>query len=738
VLVLCKSSLLRKWQEEMSSTREGRGFPQYLTGEGWRGHPIHSLLKAVRVVSHRESATALRQSGIRGTQEGGTIQVPSGIWVVNHDVLSERVRNGPVSRPLLRQLWNTRWDLIIVDEAHHYAHWNQPSYLFAPDGDMRNYDQGISGGTFRHLLALTATPFELTPRELVTLLALIRADSDELDQIDKGLELYVDQLDRFFGLRQRSPEDRLRRESVERLRRLREEEALDTGKKGAGLQALLRRYIIRNTKHQNERRYFLVNKTAEGYAKQRFDKLDDLNKSLRSSALLPFDGVDALFYLELRELIQETIDRAREGDDHRTFITTDLRQGLSSYPQIAQSALLGRDLVAARRLKGLVEQWNQPESLHLHPKVRALADVVAEIAREEVAKVQRNPTSWFSKVLVFNKLIGGTARQLREQLELALTPVFEEFLADQLRQRGVGDKNELAKRFRTISRKILEAMKEELARWRPGHHLIPEQFTHQEFSSRRGEHLMDVYLETLVHKVSQTLLLIDAVLSDSIGSDAAIEAWLRRTLLEPFEQTLRNIIDHYLDDEPGESVEDATRFEQGEREALSLLEECHNGELVGRYDGDNSRDREAHRRNFNRRYNPFALLVSRVGEEGIDLQEQCRYVIHYDLEWNPAKMEQREGRVDRMKWGRANEGFIDVRFLLLKGTYEERIFHTVMQRDQWFQVLIGSKRRELGRLEEEASGGDVGDPTPETIIDERDQGRLTPEEKSAVMIDLKP
>jgi hypothetical protein len=400
--------------------------------------------------------------------------------------------------------------------------------------------------------------------------------------------------------------------------------------------------------------------------------------------------------------------------------------------------LLGRDLVAARRLKGLVEQWNQPESLHLHPKVQALADVVAEIAREEVAKVQRNPTSWFSKVLVFNKLIGGTARQLREQLELALTPVFEEFLADQLRQRGVGDKNELAKRFRTISRKILEAMKEELARWRPGHHLIPEQFTHQEFSSRRGEHLMDVYLETLVHKVSQTLLLIDAVLSDSIGSDAAIEAWLRRTLLEPFEQTLRNIIDHHLDDEPGKSVEDATRFEQGEREALSLLEECHNGELVGRYDGDNSRDREAHRRNFNRRYNPFALLVSRVGEEGIDLQEQCRYVIHYDLEWNPAKMEQREGRVDRMKWGRANEGFIDVRFLLLKGTYEERIFHTVMQRDQWFQVLIGSKRRELGRLEEEAPGGDVGDATPETIIDERDQGRLTPEEKSAVMIDLKP
>ena len=57
-------------------------------------------------------------------------------------------------------------------------------------------------------------------------------------------------------------------------------------------------------------------------------------------------------------------------------------------------------------------------------------------------------------------------------------------------------------------------------------------------------------------------------------------------------------------------------------------------------------------------------------------------------------MEQREGRVDRVGWGRQNEGFIDVRFMLLKGTYEERIFHAVTQRDQWFQVLIGSKRKD--------------------------------------------
>ena len=68
----------------------------------------------------------------------------------------------------------------------------------------------------------------------------------------------------------------------------------------------------------------------------------------------------------------------------------------------------------------------------------------------------------------------------------------------------------------------------------------------------------------------------------------------------------------------------------------------------------------------------------------------------YDLEWNPAKNGAAGGAIRPFGWGRADEEFIDVRFMLLKGTYEERIFHAVMQRDQWFQILIGSKRKELG------------------------------------------
>ena len=48
--------------------------------------------------------------------------------------------------------------------------------------------------------------------------------------------------------------------------------------------------------------------------------------------------------------------------------------------------------------------------------------------------------------------------------------------------------------------------------------------------------------------------------------------------------------------------------------------------------------------------------------------------------------------------------------MLLKSTYEECIFHTLMQRDQWFRILIGSKRSELGRPPAGDEDPDAEDP----------------------------
>lgn len=41
------------------------------------------------------------------------------------------------------------------------------------------------------------------------------------------------------------------------------------------------------------------------------------------------------------------------------------------------------------------------------------------------------------------------------------------------------------------------------------------------------------------------------------------------------------------------------------------------------------------------------LLATDAASEGLNLQEHCRYLLHYEIPWNPIRMEQRNGRIDR-------------------------------------------------------------------------------------------
>ena len=41
------------------------------------------------------------------------------------------------------------------------------------------------------------------------------------------------------------------------------------------------------------------------------------------------------------------------------------------------------------------------------------------------------------------------------------------------------------------------------------------------------------------------------------------------------------------------------------------------------------------------------LLATDAASEGIDLQNHCSRLIHFEIPWNPNRMEQRNGRIDR-------------------------------------------------------------------------------------------
>ena len=44
---------------------------------------------------------------------------------------------------------------------------------------------------------------------------------------------------------------------------------------------------------------------------------------------------------------------------------------------------------------------------------------------------------------------------------------------------------------------------------------------------------------------------------------------------------------------------------------------------------------------------PRILLGTDAASEGLNLQDTARYVLHYDVPWNPSRLEQRNGRLDR-------------------------------------------------------------------------------------------
>src|SRR5207302_1777063 len=101
---------------------------------------------------------------------------------------------------------------------------------------------------------------------------------------------------------------------------------------------------------------------------------------------------------------------------------------------------------------------------------------------------------------------------------------------------------------------------------------------------------------------------------------------------------------------------------------------------------------------FNTPMYPDVLIATDVLGEGVDLHRHCRHVIHHDLPWNPAKLEQRTGRVDRIgsyaehlrKDGRPDSN-IHVDLPYVPGTYDASIYSQVIARQRVFRWLLGHR-----------------------------------------------
>lgn len=124
------------------------------------------------------------------------------------------------------------------------------------------------------------------------------------------------------------------------------------------------------------------------------------------------------------------------------------------------------------------------------------------------------------------------------------------------------------------------------------------------------------------------------------------------------------------------------------------------GAVVCYTGGEERSDRDRAATAFRQLGPPWILVTSQVGSEGIDLQTYTHRIVHYDLEWNPARMEQREGRGDRV--GRKLESDLHISYCIVPGTYDERMLHQLVARDRWHGVLLGKAAKALADEGDEA------------------------------------
>ena len=120
------------------------------------------------------------------------------------------------------------------------------------------------------------------------------------------------------------------------------------------------------------------------------------------------------------------------------------------------------------------------------------------------------------------------------------------------------------------------------------------------------------------------------------------------------------------------------------------------------FGGMSSEKRQEIKERFNDPTTPLKILLATdAASEGVNLQTGCRYIFHYDVPWNPMRMEQRNGRVDR------------------HGQYRDVYIHHFNSKDDEDMQFLSRLVQKVDQVREDlGSVGQVLDRMIETHFDE--------------------
>lgn len=158
---------------------------------------------------------------------------------------------------------------------------------------------------------------------------------------------------------------------------------------------------------------------------------------------------------------------------------------------------------------------------------------------------------------------------------------------------------------------------------------------------------------------------------------------------------------------------------QGLPEAYANLTQEENNEVLGEggvFDsvstltGNSSKIRPTILKSFSSYGLPAVLICTPVSQEGVDMHKFCRQIILHDLNWNPAKLEQRVGRVDRQgSFASVLGESVEVYVPFLANSYDDYQYKRVLERSNLQELVFGRNEMVLNESDENDLGLEEGD-----------------------------
>lgn len=136
--------------------------------------------------------------------------------------------------------------------------------------------------------------------------------------------------------------------------------------------------------------------------------------------------------------------------------------------------------------------------------------------------------------------------------------------------------------------------------------------------------------------------------------------------------------------------------EQSKRKAIWNGVFLKSAQITMKLDGDTGSDTRSKICDaFNAPLRPEVLVCTAIGSEGIDLHRYCSEVIHHDIPWNPASLEQKTGRVDRINSLSERTQILNKRLPInigipfLGNNYDQHQYNVLLERFQKIEILMG-------------------------------------------------